>query len=94
MKNSSQVSRASAYDSRSVEVWGRASEYLDEHVDEGAADSLEEKKDGRHFSQIRSRGGSLNSDDRDLGCNTPANTSDDLIPDPFRPFSTDAERIK
>lgn len=95
--------RASAYDSQGVEAWGRARENLDEHVDEGglrgrdhegAADSLEEEKDGRHLSQIRSRGGSLDRDDRDLGCNAPADTSDDLIPDPLRLLSADVERIK
>lgn len=65
-------------------------ESVNEHVDEGglrggdhesAADSLEEEKDGSHLSQIRSRGGSLDCDDRDLGCNTPADTSNNLIPD-------------
>ena len=64
----------------------------DDH--EGAADSLEEEKDGRHLRQIRSRGGSLDRDDRDLGCNTSVDTSDDLIPDPLPLLSADIQCIK
>lgn len=99
----SKVRRASVQDSCRVDARGRGRENLDEHIDEGslrgrdhegAADSLEEEKDSRHLSQIRSRGGSLDRDDWDLGCNAPADTSDDLIPDPLPGDSADVQCIK